>query len=168
MRYAVNLLSLWIGRKIDWRTVGMAMRERPMAVCGTGGAYHVATLDPNVSMPMVQSKMQEATTANNGVPLRQCFLAMLELSTAHIPRHTAEALGDSGMPESPALWDLISYVHFHTYGWIIYCGSPLPEELQQVHPDLGNLMKVAKESGALYLKLDCDAVKAEGLPLFDW
>lgn len=93
---------------------------------------------------------------------------MLELSTAHIPRRSAEALGDAGNPGTPPLWNVISYVHFPEYGWIIYCGSPPPEELQQDHPELGNLMKVAKENGALYLKLDCDALKAAGLPTFDW
>lgn len=48
MQYAWNLLSLWVSRKIGWPTVWMAMRRRPMAVFGKGGAYHVDPFDPIV------------------------------------------------------------------------------------------------------------------------
>ncbi len=48
MQYAWNLLGLWVNRKIDLQTVCMAMRKRPMAVCGKGGAHHIDPFDPNV------------------------------------------------------------------------------------------------------------------------
>jgi hypothetical protein len=48
MQYALNLLSLWVNRKIDLRTVRMAIATRPIAVCGRGGSYQVDPVDPNV------------------------------------------------------------------------------------------------------------------------
>ncbi len=56
MQYAWNLLGLWVNRKIDFQTVGMAMRKRPMAVCGKGGAYHVDPFDLNVPVEKDQYK----------------------------------------------------------------------------------------------------------------
>lgn len=48
MQYAWTLLGLLANRKIHFQTFCMAMRERPMAVCGKGGAYHVDPFDPHV------------------------------------------------------------------------------------------------------------------------
>lgn len=93
---------------------------------------------------------------------------MLELSTCHIPKHTSEALGSQGTEGVPALWNEISYVHYLEYGWIIFCSSEAPDGWDLQHPELANLIKIAHDLGASYLKLDCDALTAQGLPTFDW
>jgi hypothetical protein len=54
MQYAWNLLGLWVNRKIGTRTFCMAMWQRPMAVCGKGGSYHVDPFDPNVPVAAKQ------------------------------------------------------------------------------------------------------------------
>lgn len=45
--YTFNVLSLWCTRKIDLRTVLYALKNRPSAVAGRGGSYHVDPIDPN-------------------------------------------------------------------------------------------------------------------------
>lgn len=45
--YVLNVLSLWYARKIDFRTVVHALKNRPIAVAGRGGSYHVDPIDPN-------------------------------------------------------------------------------------------------------------------------
>lgn len=45
--YVFNVLSIWFARKIDIRTVIYAVRNRPSAVAGRGGLYHVDPIDPN-------------------------------------------------------------------------------------------------------------------------
>lgn len=43
--YLWNLLTLWVAGKIDWHSVVYALRERPIAVAGRGGSYHVDPVD---------------------------------------------------------------------------------------------------------------------------
>lgn len=45
--YTVNVLRLWFTQKIDFRTLTFALRERPDAIAGKGGSYHVGPHDPN-------------------------------------------------------------------------------------------------------------------------
>ena len=45
--YVLNVLSLWCARKIDFHTVVHALKNRPIAVAGRGGSYHVDPIDPN-------------------------------------------------------------------------------------------------------------------------
>ena len=45
--YLLNVMTLWCTRKINMRTVVHALRNRPSAVAGRGGSYHVDPLDPN-------------------------------------------------------------------------------------------------------------------------
>ncbi len=45
--YVFNVLRLWVSRKIDAPTVVFALRERPAAIAGRGGSYHVDPIDPN-------------------------------------------------------------------------------------------------------------------------
>lgn len=45
--YVLNVLSLWYARKIDFRTVVHALKNRPIAVAGRGGSYHVDPIDFN-------------------------------------------------------------------------------------------------------------------------
>jgi len=42
--YFYRLLSLWGSGKISFHTVRRAIRERPLAVCGKGGAF---VIDPS-------------------------------------------------------------------------------------------------------------------------
>lgn len=41
LMYTWNLLSLWFGRKITFRTVRHALKNRPIAVAGKRGSYAV-------------------------------------------------------------------------------------------------------------------------------
>ena len=94
---------------------------------------------------------------------------MLNISTANIPQHTAKALGNSGDPtEGIELWSLLSYVHWHDYGWIIYCGASYTDNIREKHRELANLMDFCVARKICYLKLDCDAVKLDGFPEFSW
>lgn len=45
--YALNVLALWCSRKIDFRTVFYALKNRPIAVAGRGGSYQVDPIDLN-------------------------------------------------------------------------------------------------------------------------
>lgn len=45
--YVLNLLTLWCASKIDFHTVVHALKNRPIAVAGRGGSYHVDPIDPN-------------------------------------------------------------------------------------------------------------------------
>lgn len=100
--------------------------------------------------------------------LSRFIVAILNLATSHIPHHTAKALGEKDSQDKPALWDTLSYLHFHEYGWLIHCNLGHVEEIQSEHPELANLMRMALSTGAEYLKLDCDAMSCEKLPQFEW
>lgn len=41
MRYVLNVVTLFLRREIDWRTLRYALRERPVAVAGRRGGYIV-------------------------------------------------------------------------------------------------------------------------------
>lgn len=110
------------------------------------------------------------TTSNTALPavdLAPCLLKMIDISTAHIPKHTADALGSPGDADKPALWDELSYVYYHEYGWIIFVAR-MPEELQPQHPELSTLFDLCLANDVGHLKLDCDAPTVEGLPTFEW
>ena len=46
-QYFSNVLALLVLREITLRTFVYALRERPMAVAGIKGSYHVDPQDPN-------------------------------------------------------------------------------------------------------------------------
>lgn len=98
--------------------------------------------------------------------IERAMTKMLDISTAHIPKHTADALGDATSDKKPELFDAISYVHYHEYGWIIHTSEV--EAVRSQHPELAALIELAKRNGAEHLKLDCDAPKIEGLASFEW
>lgn len=100
----------------------------------------------------------------NGI--EQAMTKMLDISTGHIPKHTADALGEPSSEHKPELFDQLSYVHYHEYGWILHVTNA--NEVRASHPELANLMELAKKHGAEHLKLDCDAPLIEGLASFDW
>ena len=41
MRYTINALSLWMRREISFQTMMYGLRERPVLLAGTTGAYVV-------------------------------------------------------------------------------------------------------------------------------
>ena len=112
--------------------------------------------------------MTAADITEKAIPVAACITKMLDISTGHIPKHTADSLGEKDSKVKPPLWDSISYVHYHEYGWIIHCTSTPEEDLKGEHQELVNLIKIASANGATHLKLDCDAPVAEGLPVFNW
>jgi hypothetical protein len=94
---------------------------------------------------------------------------LLDLSTSHIPRKTSIALGeDQNTPSASELWGLLSYTHWHSHGWIIFCSEEAATMIREAHPELADLMTLALQHGAVYLKLDGDAPQQEGVPTFDW
>lgn len=97
------------------------------------------------------------------------MVGMVNIATAHIPQHTAIALGqDQGKSGTPALWDRLSYVYFHEYGWIVVCSEDAAESVRENHPELSELIRLCLGVRAQYLKLDCDADEVAGLPTFNW
>jgi len=102
---------------------------------------------------------------------------VLNISTANIPKHTAEALGTSNDYDSKIavfeacisadLWDKLSYTPWACYGWIIWAGHET-DEIKEEHPQLANLMEYATSKGFTYLKLDCDAEELPGFERFEW
>lgn len=104
--------------------------------------------------------------------LKQCTETILSVSTGHIPRRTADALGqeDSNRCANAALWDVLAYEPWADYGWIIYAGE-VPEEVRTEHPELARLIDLARENGFYYLRLDCDAntlPEELGYPSLEW
>lgn len=96
---------------------------------------------------------------------------VLNVSTGHISKATAEALGDPpDCQHTGVLWNDLSYVGWHEYGWIIWCAG-FDEEPLEDYPDLLALLQFAERNGFEMVKLDCDApaLPAEaGLPTFEW
>lgn len=95
---------------------------------------------------------------------------LLDVSTAHIPRHTALALGEREPIEDAALYSSWSYDRWAGYGWILWVGelAEYPDVMRTQHSTLVELLDWARQEGADYLKLDCDAPVVTGLPTFDW
>lgn len=46
--YTLNSLTLWVTKKISWPTVVYAWKQRPVAVAGYAGSYHVGPCDLNI------------------------------------------------------------------------------------------------------------------------
>jgi hypothetical protein len=99
---------------------------------------------------------------------------MLDVSTAHIQKHTADALTVSLDDGQGLVYDTLSHVAWHEYGWIIHAcvDAHQREDLQTAgHGELADLLKFAADNGFNYLKLDCDAPRlpaSVGLPTFEW
>ncbi|WP_031364628.1 hypothetical protein [Caballeronia sordidicola] len=103
------------------------------------------------------------------VNLRPFQVGMINISTTHIPKHTALALGnDEGKSGKPDLWDTLSHVYFHEYGWIVWCSSDAAEAVRESHPELAALIRRCLDINAACLKLDCDADVVPELATFDW
>jgi hypothetical protein len=111
----------------------------------------------------------QTVAATQEVTLQAFKVGMINISTSHIPQGTALALGnDEGKSGKPELWDTLSYVYFHEYGWIVCCTSDAVEAVRDSHAELAALIQHCLDAGADYLKLDCDAGVVPKLPTFDW
>lgn len=102
------------------------------------------------------------------IDVDDALVKMLDISTGHIPKHTADALGQPGDSAQPALFMTVSYVPYHEYGWIIAVNEEHAENIRETHPELAQLMQLTLAYGATHLKLDSDGIAIEGLPTFDW
>jgi hypothetical protein len=102
-------------------------------------------------------------TATKYLPRRN----MLHISTAHIARETAEALGGLKDHTQAPLFDLVTYTPWSDYGWIFYCGD-VEGGFEEEHPDLAEVLAFACERGFDYIKLDCDADIIDDLPKYQW
>lgn len=100
-------------------------------------------------------------------PLAKHTEALLDLSTSHIPKHTAEALGDEAGFRTAPLYEQVVYTPWADYGWIFWAGEQSPD-IEEEHPELLAALKFAKSHGYDYLKLDCDAAQIPDLPTFQW
>lgn len=95
---------------------------------------------------------------------------MLVLSTAHVTKETAEWLDKiDWLNEGPA------GNTYGTYGWFTYahddntCEPSAPHAPEGEYPaDLWAVFQKARELGASYVLLDCDATEIDGLPEYDW
>lgn len=88
----------------------------------------------------------------------------LRVSTAHIPKHTDDALEQrsvsEGLCHTAAMdgWSFPAPAH----------NSELVKLRLQSHGELVKLLKLAAAHDCAYLVLDADAEMIEGLPVFDW
>lgn len=102
----------------------------------------------------------------------QCLRSMLVISTAHIPKRTADALGqDRETLCKQPLWDILSYERWGDYGWFIYCCEDQVKDLRsglESHRELADLIEFCVLNKIEYLLLDCDAFAYPGAPTFDW
>jgi hypothetical protein len=94
---------------------------------------------------------------------------MLEVSIAHIPQHTAEALAAAvNSQEQPcgiAIW--VNFTKWFEYGWIFHTivdeGAELPE-----HKALLDLLSYARKEGYMFIKLDSAADELANFPVYSW
>lgn len=81
---------------------------------------------------------------------------LLEISTAHIPKHTAEAI---------ETLETVICEKWSEYGWIIWIGE---DNAIEEHKELNNILDYCREHNITYLKLDCDAETTAAFPTFNW
>lgn len=111
---------------------------------------------------------KQSAAAELKAKMRPFLVGMLNMSTAHIPKLTAIALGeDEGKSGKPELWDTLSYVYFHEYGWIVNCSEDAAEAVREHHPELAALIRRCLDVSAAFLKLDCDADVVPDLQTFE-
>lgn len=83
---------------------------------------------------------------------------IIDISTAHIPEHTAKALAEKSITE-------LVYEPWDEYGWVIWVGADYADE---EHKELNDILEYCQRHGIDYLKLDCDADVVEEFPTFEW
>lgn len=88
---------------------------------------------------------------------------MLDISTAHIKRATAYALGEDG--KFGSLYEDLSYVHWYDSGWIICVPS---DDSTCDRPDLEAIFDLARKLDCTYVQLDYNGSEMAALPTYDW
>lgn len=129
---------------------------------------HPLHSNPEIGSVIAEFNKQQAELAPPEVDLSEAFVTMVDISTGHIPKHTADALGQPDATTTPALFEPLSYVPYHEYGWIIAVNAEHAEAIREDHPELASLMLLTIANGASHLKLDSDGIAIDGLPTFDW
>ena len=89
---------------------------------------------------------------------------IIEISTAHIPEHTAKALTYKSIAKLAKLAKLV-YEPWDGKGGIIRID---PDYADEEHKELNSIIKYCQEHGIDYLKLDCDGDTVEEFPTFEW
>jgi len=92
---------------------------------------------------------------------------MLTISTAHIPKHTADALGGLPDHQNAKLYPEVVYTPWMGYGWVFIAGQDTGL-LEDEHPELAAVLRFAHNYGCDFVRLDCDANPIEALPTFEW
>lgn len=108
-----------------------------------------------------------------GIDLKYNTQKILDVSTAMIPEHTADALDED--KELRCVLDIWGTEIGSTNGWLIWAyfdsGHPDVHKFQAKHPELFKLMDFAYERDFVFLRLDADASELPpecGLPVFSW
>lgn len=136
---------------------------------GSMGAWddHPLRSHPQFSKVIADFNDQQQELAVPAADLSQAIVQMVDINTSHIPKHTADALGDrTDKPEEGAFYNVLNYMHHLESGWIIGCSNAY--EIDADHPELATLIRLAAANGAHYLKLDADSSIVQGLPTFKW
>jgi len=87
------------------------------------------------------------------------ILKMLDLSTAHVSKETAQMLDDD------RLSDFVVPYQKGDFGWFIWVP---PVEHEGVPADLRAVLAYARTQQCDWVMLDCDAETIDNLPSFDW
>lgn len=127
---------------------------------------------------LVAAQVKASQAAAAPVVAGQAFTQrILCLSTAHVPEETSHALFDDEDFSEETIHDILSIDPLE-HGWLIWISSDknIGEANEQTvdehgHAELAALLKLARENGFTYLKLDSDGptLPAElGFPTFEW
>ena len=94
------------------------------------------------------------------------IIKMLELSTAHVTKQTAEQLDE--LCSNRNYDDVIVYGKGE-YGWIVY-GYPSADydPPENTPADLQDVITLARERGCYWIMFDRDADKIEDLKTYEW
>lgn len=92
---------------------------------------------------------------------------MLTISTAHIQRRTAKALGSVGNHPDAVLFSDVVYTPWDDFGWIFWADQETAL-FEDEYPDLAAVLQFAHNYGCEFVRLDRDAAPIEALPTFDW
>lgn len=90
-------------------------------------------------------------------------VSMMDISTAHIPKHTADYL-DTLAPQNP----FIAVEKWGDCGWIFWTGNEDYNDECYAHPELLVLLDHCRSFDIAYLKLDRDAEIDGRFPTFNW
>lgn len=127
-----------------------------------------------MSTPPTPTLVPESTSARDLLGRPEFTQRILVASTSHYPHHTELALFDD---ENDPLHTLVS-LDALSHGWLVYItddpsvGAETEIGIVEMgHPELAGLMKLAREQGFDFLKLDPDGIPLPeelGFATFNW